>query len=99
MAGPAGPAQSPLGGFDGQIGCGVKSGVCVMRNIMIFAAVLVGLGTFMAQLADRLTPTPASATPSVRAATMDSAAASQRTLSIPTDRRGHFRADGRIDGQ
>ena len=70
-----------------------------MRNIMIFAAVLVGLGTFMAQLADRLTPAPASATPAVRAASLESAAAGQRSLSIPTDRRGHFRADGRIDGQ
>ncbi|UFZ08487.1 TIGR02281 family clan AA aspartic protease [Bradyrhizobium ontarionense] len=65
---------------------------------MIFAAVLVGLGTFMAQLADRLTPAPASATPAVRVATMESSAAG-RSLSIPTDRRGHFRADGRIDGQ
>ncbi|MFN5457587.1 MAG: TIGR02281 family clan AA aspartic protease, partial [Bradyrhizobium sp.] len=37
---------------------------------MIFAAVLVGLGTFMAQLADRLTPAPASATPAVRAASL-----------------------------
>ncbi|CCE01117.1 TIGR02281 family clan AA aspartic protease [Bradyrhizobium sp. STM 3809] len=64
---------------------------------MIFAAVLVGLGTFMAQLADRLTPAPASATTSVRSATVDTAG--QRSLSIPTDRRGHFRADGRIDGQ
>jgi len=70
-----------------------------MRSIMIFAAVLVGLGTFMAQLADRLTPTPASATPSVRAATMDAGSSGQRSLSIPTDRRGHFRTDGRIDGQ
>jgi len=67
-----------------------------MRNIMIFAAVLVGLGTFMAQLADRLTPTPAAA--SARVATIDPPA-SQRSLSIPTDRRGHFRTEGRIDGQ
>ena len=27
-----------------------------MRNIMIFAAIMVGLGTFMAQMADRMTP-------------------------------------------
>jgi aspartyl protease family protein len=67
-----------------------------MRNLMIFAAVLVGLGTFMAQLADRLTPVPATASASV--ATIDTPA-SGRSLSIPTDRRGHFRAEGRIDGQ
>jgi aspartyl protease family protein len=67
-----------------------------MRNLMIFAAVLVGLGTFMAQLADRLTPTPAVASAST--AIIDTPAAG-RSLSIPTDRRGHFRAEGRIDGQ
>ena len=27
-----------------------------MRNIMIFAAVMIGLGTFMADIADRMTP-------------------------------------------
>ncbi|MEN3289601.1 MAG: aspartyl protease family protein, partial [Bradyrhizobium sp.] len=71
-----------------------------MRNIMIFAAVLVGLGTFMAQLADRLTPAQASATAAPATVGMvDSAASSQRSLSIPTDRRGHFRTEGRIDGQ
>jgi aspartyl protease family protein len=67
-----------------------------MRNLMIFAAVLVGLGTFMAQLADRLTPAPAAA--SAHVAMIDTPA-SGRSLSIPTDRRGHFRTEGRIDGQ
>ena len=70
-----------------------------MRNLMIFAAVMVGLGTFMAQLADRLTPAPASASAATaRVATSDTPAYA-RSLSIPTDRRGHFRTDGRIDGQ
>jgi aspartyl protease family protein len=70
-----------------------------MRNLMIFAAVMVGLGTFMAQLADRLTPAPASASAAIpRVATSDTPAYA-RSLSIPTDRRGHFRTDGRIDGQ
>lgn len=69
-----------------------------MRNIMIFAGVLVGLGTFMAQLADRLTPTPASAT--AHAAIVDNGANNaQRSLNIPRDSRGHFSADGRVDGQ
>jgi aspartyl protease family protein len=68
---------------------------------MIFAAIMIGLGTFMAQMADKMTPAPASATPSVRlAATSDNAAAAgQRTLSIPHDGRGHFATEGRIDGQ
>src|SRR3569832_2600124 len=70
-----------------------------MRNIMIFAAIMIGLGTFMAQMADKMTP--ASATPSVHlAATPDTAANSNlRSFSIPRDGRGHFATAGRIDGQ
>ena len=72
-----------------------------MRNLMIFAAIMVGLGTFMAQMADKMTPAPASATPSVRmAVTPDTTTnADQRSLSIPHDSRGHFATEGRIDGQ
>jgi aspartyl protease family protein len=70
-----------------------------MRNLMIFAAVMVGLGTFMAQLADRLTPAPASATAATAQVAVADAPALARSLSIPTDRRGHFRTEGRIDGQ
>ena len=69
-----------------------------MRNIMIFAAIMIGLGTFMAQMADRMTP--ARAAPSVRlAATNTTAHADLRSLSIPRDVRGHFATEGRIDGQ
>jgi aspartyl protease family protein len=73
----------------------------VMRSIMIFAAIMIGLGTFMAQIADKMTPTPASATPSVRLAVAPDTTsdASLRSLSIPPDGRGHFAAEGRIDGQ
>jgi aspartyl protease family protein len=72
-----------------------------MRNIMIFAAVLVGLGTFMAQMADKMTAAPALAktTSSKNAAAQDTAPAGSRSLSIPRDARGHFQAEGRIDGQ
>jgi aspartyl protease family protein len=78
-----------------------------MRNIMIFAAILLGLGTFMAQLADRMTPRPASASAVASAATVGrsavpAAAATQaglRSLSIPRDGRGHFLTEARIDGQ
>jgi aspartyl protease family protein len=70
-----------------------------MRNIMIFAAIMIGLGTFMAQIADKMTPAPAAATPSARMAVAPETQASLRTLSIPRDARGHFAADGRIDGQ
>ena len=71
-----------------------------MRNIMIFAAVLIGLGTFMAQMASRMQPAAASTTPAQpRAAVATVAQASGRTLTIPRDTRGHFATEGRIDGQ
>ena len=72
-----------------------------MRNIMIFAAIMIGLGTFMAQMADKIAPAPASATPSARLtiATDAPSDAGLRTLSIPHDGRGHFATEGRIDGQ
>jgi aspartyl protease family protein len=72
-----------------------------MRNIMIFAAVIAGLGTVMAQMADRMTPVLANtvkkAAP-VEMATTESGG-SRRSLSIPHDARGHFETEGRIDGQ
>jgi aspartyl protease family protein len=72
-----------------------------MRNILMFAAVMIGLGTFMAQMADKITLGPASATSAPRpepvAETIGQA--SSRSLSIPRDSRGHFQAEGRIEGQ
>jgi len=72
-----------------------------MRNIVILAAFMVGLGTLMAQVADKMTPAPALAHP-----TSQNAAAAEtpvqtvgRSLSIPRDARGHFKTEGRIDGQ
>lgn len=75
-----------------------------MRNLMIFAALLVGTGTYMAQVADRMTATAAArATTPVQQTAFEAmqgnAAASGRRLSIGRDGRGHFRIDGRIDGQ
>jgi aspartyl protease family protein len=72
-----------------------------MRNIMIFAALMVVLGTAMAEVADRMTSSSAQA----HAATIGSATpanfaqAGPRSVSIPRDGRGHFLTDGRIDGQ
>jgi aspartyl protease family protein len=70
-----------------------------MRNIMIFAALLVALGSFMAQMADKMTATPALAKTTSAKAAPDTAHAGIRSLSIPRDARGHFQAEGRIDGQ
>jgi aspartyl protease family protein len=74
-----------------------------MRNIMIFAAVMICLGTFMAEIADKMTPTPAAATTTStarKALSVETAAQTGlRSLSIPRDARGHFETEGRIDGQ
>jgi aspartyl protease family protein len=70
-----------------------------MRNIMIFAAFMVGLGTIMAQIADKMTPAQASASARKAVAVETPAPSATRSLSIPRDSRGHFQTEGRIDGQ
>ncbi|MCP1829533.1 MULTISPECIES: TIGR02281 family clan AA aspartic protease [Bradyrhizobium] len=70
-----------------------------MRNLMIFAAILIGLGTFMAQMASKMSPAAATTTKQTMAPAVTVAQASARTLSIAPDPRGHFATDGRIDGQ
>jgi aspartyl protease family protein len=72
-----------------------------MRNIMIFAAFIAGLGTIMAQMADKMTATPALAsTVSANSASVEAAAPTGvRSVSLPRDARGHFQTEGRIDGQ
>jgi aspartyl protease family protein len=82
---------------------GLSSEASVMRNILIFAGLMVGAGTFMAQTADRMTAaTPARATSvsnMASSARVQAAPTGTRSLSIPRDARGHFQAEGRIDGQ
>ena len=75
-----------------------------MRNLLIFAAVMAVLGTFMAQMADKMTATAAG--PALASAASQRAGpgetvgqAGLRSLSIPRDARGHFLTEGRIDGQ
>jgi len=71
-----------------------------MRNLMILAAVLAGLGTYMAQMADKMSVAPASASASpTKVSEQTVARASGRSVDIPRDARGHFLTDGRIDGQ
>jgi aspartyl protease family protein len=99
MAASAAPVKSPLGGLRGEIG-GLAIECGVMRNLIIFAAVLAGLGTYMAQVASNMAPAPASANAAPKMmAPQTVAQASGRSLDIPRDARGHFAADGRIDGQ
>jgi aspartyl protease family protein len=72
-----------------------------MRNILITAAVLAGLGTFMAQMADKITPTPAAATTVIAKAVPVEmpVQAGVRSLNVARDARGHFVTEGRIEGQ
>jgi aspartyl protease family protein len=70
-----------------------------MRNIMIFAAVMIGLGTVMAQMADKMTPALANTAARQAAPAQTVAQAGNRNLSISRDARGHFLTEGRIDGQ
>jgi aspartyl protease family protein len=74
-----------------------------MRNIMILAAVMAGLGTIMAQMADKMTATtPALANAASRKTVAPDETVGRsgfRSLSIPHDSRGHFQTEGRIDGQ
>src|SRR5689334_7563290 len=72
----------------------------VMRDVMLFAAVIAGAGVLMAQMADRMAPTPAHAN-AARSETMVAVAApaAVRSVSILRDARGHFQTDARIDVQ
>ena len=71
-----------------------------MRNIMIMAAFLVGLGTIMAEMADKMTASPALAKSAPQKVSVETPAPTGgRSLSIPRDARGHFQTEGRIDGQ
>ena len=72
-----------------------------MRNLMIFAALMVVLGTAMAQMADKIAPaSPALANAGVRTASTETIGqAGSRSLIIPSDVRGHFLTEGRIEGQ
>ena len=67
---------------------------------MIFCAVLVAIGSYMAQMADKWTPVPAAAKAApTKTETETVALGGIRSLSIPRDARGHFQTNGRIDGQ
>jgi aspartyl protease family protein len=75
-----------------------------MRNILIAASLLVLLGTAMAEVASRISATPASAHALLPkdytvAANVDTARAGIRSVSVSRDARGHFQTDGRIEGQ
>ena len=71
-----------------------------MRNILIIAAVLAGLGTFMADMANKWSASTALAKTTPKARSTETVAqAGIRSISIPRDARGHFQTEGRIEGQ
>jgi aspartyl protease family protein len=73
-----------------------------MRNILIFAAVLAGLGIYLAQMADTMVPAnKVVASNQGRQPVVSDvpAAGGPRNHVIPKDGRGHFSTDGRIDGR
>ena len=73
-----------------------------MRNLMIFAAIMIALGSFMAEMADRMTPASASPSPTKTGIAPEPAAQTQagsRSLSLAPDSRGHFLTEARINGQ
>jgi len=66
---------------------------------MIIAAVLIGLGTFMAQMADKMSAASATSAPHPTVAVAATVPVGGRSINIPRDGRGHFQTEGRIDGQ
>lgn len=79
-----------------------------MRSIMIFAAILIVLGMFMARAADKMSADTAQTKALEKAKSVNSFASMQplttgnagsRSVVIPRDSRGHFQADGRVDGR
>lgn len=83
-----------------------KVGVGVMRTIIIVSAVLAVLGTFMAQVADRMTESSMQTKAAERAKVMNAFASIEpapqmgsRTVSLAADGRGHFQTDARVDGR
>lgn len=73
-----------------------------MRNILIFAVIMIVAGTYMAQQADRMSSAQAKPSAVAVAAPRPAppvSAALDRTVVIPRDGSGHFQADARIEGQ
>jgi aspartyl protease family protein len=79
-----------------------------MRGIMILAAILIVLGTSMAQMADKITTDKAQARAVDKARAMNAFASMQpqttaqagaRSVTVPRDSRGHFQTEGRVDGR
>jgi len=73
-----------------------------MRNILVLAAVMMGLGLFLADKAANLKRPATVAVASSQSASVASDASpsdGRRSHTIAKDSRGHFTTDGRVDGR
>ena len=75
-----------------------------MRTLMIAAAILAISGTFMAEVANRMTDNAAQAKAAEHTKVMNAYAAMPadavaRRVALSPDNRGHFQADARVDGR
>jgi aspartyl protease family protein len=72
----------------------------VMRQVVIFAIVLLGLGVYAARFADQTLKNAAPpATTALASAPEPSPQSSHSSVVIPADMRGHFVVDARVDGR
>jgi aspartyl protease family protein len=73
-----------------------------MRNILLLAALIMGVGLYLAEKAANI-KTPATvavaSSQSAPVASDASASAGRRSHTITRDQRGHFTTDGRVDGR
>ena len=75
-----------------------------MRNLMVFAAVMAGLGVYMAHSANRIETAKAQPAQVKMAAVQQPQAKmvispNARSVSLARDGRGHFQADARVEGR
>lgn len=73
-----------------------------MRNILLLAAVIMGVGLYLAEKAANIKQPATVAVASSQSAPVASdamASAGRRSHTIAKDQRGHFTTDGRIDGR
>jgi aspartyl protease family protein len=72
-----------------------------MRQVIIFAGMLVGMGVLAAKVADQAARSPAAPPPSAAMAAAPPAPQNSygSSVVIPPDSRGHFVVDARVDGR
>lgn len=70
-----------------------------MRSIIVFAGLALGGAGLLGAWLDRGTTTPSGSPPAKAAAATPQPSSNARIVSIGRDHRGHFQANGRVDGR